>query len=248
MTKVVLIIQARMGSKRLPGKSMLDLAGEPLIGRILERVKKCKSFDDIILAIPSSSENKILRSIALNYGINIFEGSEDDLVERYFEAALNYKADFVARLPADNPTPEPFEIDKLVNFHLKNNSLGFSSNLSPFYSSGYPDGIGVEIFSFALLKEVFQNSKTSSKREHVHLNFFDYESETPVNNDWCPIKTLKCPNEYRRPDLILDVNTYDQYLFMKSLYENIYPMNNNFTIVDIIHWFDNKYKISKKNL
>ena len=180
-------------------------------------------------------------------GINIFEGSEDDLVERYYKAALNSKADFVARLPADNPTPEPFEIDKLVTFHLKNNPSGFSSNLSPFYCSGYPDGIGIEIFSFELLKEVFLKSKNSSKKEHLHLNFFDYKSETPVNNIWCPIKTLKCPKEYRRPQLILDVNTYDQYLFMKSLYESIYPKNKNFTILDIIDWVDNFSKVSKKN-
>ena len=79
------------------------------------------------------------------------------------------------------------------------------------------------------------------------MNFFDYKSETPVNNNWCPIKTLKCPKEYRRPQLILDVNTYDQYLFMKSLYESIYPKNKNFTILDIIDWVDNFSKVSKKN-
>ena len=78
MSKVVLIIQARMGSKRLPGKSALDLAGAPLLGRILERVKRCKCFSQIVLAIPKKKEDEILREIGNKYSIEVFSGSEND--------------------------------------------------------------------------------------------------------------------------------------------------------------------------
>ena len=116
--KVVLIIQARMGSKRLPGKSMLDLAGKPLIERILDRVKKCKVFDEIVLAIPMGGQDNVLEQVGKSNNIKVFRGSENDLLDRYYKAAKLYEAKYVARLPADNPLSEPIEIDKLVRFHL----------------------------------------------------------------------------------------------------------------------------------
>jgi len=241
---VILIIQARMGSKRLPGKSMLDLAGEPLVARIIERVKRCKTFKNIVLAIPNTKENKVLKYIADKYSINVYLGSEDDLLDRYFQAGKLFRADIIARLPADNPTPEPSEIDKLVNFHLQLDRPSFSSNLAPFFNSGYPDGIGIEVFDFCLLKDALNNNDIQ-KREHVHLNFFNYENEKPVDEEWCPIRTIRCPQEFARPDLVLDVNTKEQYIFMKNLYEYLYPKNNKFTIKDIINWYDNVYRKNK---
>ena len=240
--KVDLIIQARMGSTRLPGKSLFDLAGEPLVGRILERVKKCKNIDDVILAIPDTKENIPLKDLALKYSVNVFQGSENDLVERYYKAAKKFKSEYICRLPADNPTPEHLEIDKMIEHHLKSNKKGFSTNLAQVNGSGYPDGIGVEIFNIELLKEIFFHDYDSKKREHLHLNFFNYESGKAVDPEWCPINTMQCPKEYSRPDLILDVNTNDQYLFMKSLYEYLYPKNSDFGITDIINWYDNIYK------
>ena len=240
--KVDLIIQARMGSKRLPGKSLFDLAGAPLVGRILERVKKCKNVDDIILAIPDTFENLPLKKLALKYSVKVYEGSEDDLVDRYFKAATKFKSEIVCRLPADNPTPEYLEIDKMIEYHLKLNNKGFSTNLAEVNGSGYPDGIGVEVFDMELLKDISNNIFDSEKREHLHLNFYNYETAKAVDLKWCPIHTIKCPVEYRRPDLILDVNTLEQYIFMKNLYEYLYPRNKDFSIVDIIDWYDNIYK------
>jgi spore coat polysaccharide biosynthesis protein SpsF len=242
--KVTLIIQARMGSSRLPGKSMMDLAGAPLVGRILERVKRCRRVDEIVLAIPDTSENKVLSDLGSSYGVTIFAGSENDLVERYYQAALASNASFVVRLPADNATPEPSEIDRIIEYHLSLGHPGFSSNLSPINNSGYPDGIGAEIFDFSLLSEVRNQDADPTKREHVHLNFFDYATQTAVDEDWCPVRTVKCPSEFRRPDLVLDVNTQTQYEFMRELYEYLYSRNRDFHIVDIIQWYDNVYNTS----
>jgi spore coat polysaccharide biosynthesis protein SpsF len=239
--KVVLIIQARMGSARLPGKSMMDLAGAPLVGRILERVKRCRRVDEIVLAIPDTPENEVLGSLGQSYGVTIFAGSENDLVERYYQAALASDANFVVRLPADNATPEPLEIDRIIECHLSLGRPGFSSNLSPINDSGYPDGIGAEIFDFTLLSEVRNRDADPTKREHVHLNFFDYASQTAVDEAWCPVSTVRCPNGFRRPDLVLDVNTQTQYEFMRELYEYLYPRNRDFHITDIIEWHDKIY-------
>jgi spore coat polysaccharide biosynthesis protein SpsF len=242
MKKVVMIIQARMGSVRLPGKSMMDLAGAPLVGRIIERVKRCSSFDDIILAIPDTPENIPLRQLGENYGVKVFSGPEHDLVERYYQAAIWTKADYIVRLPADNATPEPREIDKIVEHHLSLGRPGFSSNLSVIQNNGYPDGIGAEIFDFELLIEARQKKSNSKLREHVHLNFFDYTTGKPVDPVKCPISTIECPISFRRPDLILDVNTLEQYQFMRCLYDYLYPINPRFHITDTIKWYDEIYK------
>lgn len=242
MSKVVLIIQARMGSKRLPGKSMLDLAGKPLIFRIIERVKRCKKIDKIVLAIPNTKENKILLKIGQTNEISVFQGSENNLLERYYKAAVMNSAKYIVRLPADNAVPEPNEIDKIISHHLSLNRRGFSSNLSSFFNSGYPDGIGAEIFDFSLLSEAYHKENDLELQEHIHLNFFDYSNEKPKDPKWCPISTLNCPRKIRRPELVLDINTYSQYQFIKDLYNYLYKKNPEFSIEDIIDWYDRVYR------
>jgi spore coat polysaccharide biosynthesis protein SpsF len=240
--KVVLIVQARMGSTRLPGKSLMDLAGAPLVGRILERIKRCQRINEIVLAIPDTPTDRVLKKLGDSYGVTVFAGSENDLVERYYGAATASNADVIGRIPADNATPEPSEIDRIVKHHLSLGRRGFSSNLSVINDSGYPDGIGAEVFDLSLLIEAREQSRASLQREHVHLNFFDYTTQKAVDETWCPISTIECPAEFRRPDLILDVNTEEQYEFTRQLYEALYPGNPNFHITDIIRWYDNDYR------
>jgi spore coat polysaccharide biosynthesis protein SpsF len=243
--KVVAVIQARMGSTRLPGKSLMPLAGKPLVYRVLERIIPSKNIDQIVLAIPSTTENRVLSEIAHELGVSIFAGSEDDLVDRYCRAAEKFDAQYVVRIPADNPTPQSSEIDKIIEHHLGLETPGFSSNLAEVFGSGYPDGIGAEIFDFKLLQESWESENSAKKREHVHLNFFDYGTQTPVDSVWCPVSTVQCPQEFARPDLVLDVNTLNQYRYMAQLYDDLYPKNPHFSIQDIITWHDKLAALEK---
>ena len=131
MCKVVLIIQARMGSTRLPGKSMMDLAGAPLVGRILERVKRANKINQVVLATSDQKQDDILEKLADDYDVFCFRGSENDLVDRYYQCAKSLKADVVLRLPADNPCPEPSEYDRLIEYHIESGN-DFSSNIPLF--------------------------------------------------------------------------------------------------------------------
>ncbi|MBF0341654.1 MAG: hypothetical protein HQL95_11930 [Magnetococcales bacterium] len=239
--RVVLILQARMGSTRLPGKSMMDCAGAPLVGRIVERLKRCRQLHEIVLATTCKEEDKVLCDLAHTYQVACFQGSENDLVDRYYQAALWQHADVVVRLPADNPVPEPSEIDRIVAFHLQG-EFHFSSNLAQVFGNGYPDGIGAEVFDFSSLEMIWKDRADEKKREHLHLNFFDYGTQTPVNPERFRVGTVPCPLEFRRPDLVLDVNTLEQYQFMSALYQALYPVNANFHITDIIRWYDTRYK------
>ena len=238
MSKVVLIIQARMSSTRLPGKSMMPLADKPLVYRMVERLKKCKKVDEIVIATSDQPEDKVLVELANELGVSSFQGNLLDVRDRYLKTAEKSNADFIIRIPADNPMPDANEIDKLIEFHLVNNPKGFSSNLAQVNNSGYLDGIGAEIFSTKLLQESVDRSNSDIVKEHVHRNFFDYSTQTPVDASWCPIASPKAPEELRRPDIILDVNTMDDYTKIKRIYDHLYPQNPNFTTVDVINFID----------
>ena len=227
---------------------MMDLAGVPMVGRILERVKRCTRLDDIVLAIPDTENDMVLRHLGESYGVKVFSGSENNLVERYYQAALWTNADVIGRLPADNVTPEPSEIDRIIEYHLSLGYPAFSSNLAEIDSSEYPDGLGAEIFDFSLLEEARKRGPDAQQREHVHLNFYDYSTGEVVDSEWCPVSTIKCPEAFRRPDLILDVNTQQQYEFMRQLYNDLYPSNPNFHITDIIRWYEEIYLTKKLTL
>jgi spore coat polysaccharide biosynthesis protein SpsF len=238
MSKVVLIIQARMSSTRLPGKSMMPLADKPLVYRMVERLKKCTKVDEIVIATSDQPEDQVLVELANELGVSSFQGNLLDVRDRYLKAAEKSSADFIIRIPADNPMPDANEIDKLIEFHLENNPLGFSSNLAQVNNSGYLDGIGAEIFSTKLLRESVTRSSSDTVKEHVHRNFFDYSTQTPVDASWCPIASPKAPEELRRPDIILDVNTMDDYTKIKRIYDHLYPQNPNFTTEDVINFID----------
>jgi len=238
---VVLILQARMGSARLPGKSMLGLAGAPLLTRILERVRRSRRADQIVVATTRNSEDDVLAGLAADHGVATFRGAENDLVDRYYQAARAFGADVIVRLPADNAIPEPAEIDRIIEFHLRGQSE-FSSNLAEVFGNGYPDGIGAEVFDLATLEQVRADCGDPLRREHPHLNFFDYETQTAARPERYRVGTVRCPSAFRRPDLRLDVNTRQDYEFMARLYQDLHPGNPQFHITDVIDWYDNVYR------
>ena len=106
-------------------------------------------------------------------------------------------------------------------------------------NNGYPDGIGVEAFTFVALEQIWENEKDPQKREHIALNFYDYINDKIPNGSTFSVGTISCPQEYSRPDIVLDVNTKEDYKMMKELYEHIYPVKPNFIFTDIIDWYDN---------
>ena len=242
MAIVSLIIQARLGSTRLPNKVLKPLAGKPMIYRIVERVNRCNEIDNLILAIPDNKQNEKLSKIKFNKKIKIFKGSENNLVKRYYDAAKKFKTDIIVRLPGDNCMPEPSEIDKIVSFYKSYKKPFFASNLSNILNNGYPDGIGAEVFGFNFLENLLKKKLTKEQKEHPHLNFFDYKNNKPIDINWCKVRTIKCPKSFRRPDICLDVNTYKDYQYIKKIYDGLYYKKNNFNIKDIIKFLNYEKK------
>ena len=111
---------------------------------------------------------------------------------------------------------------------------------SEIFKNGYPDGIGAEMMNFYALETVWKECNSLEKREHLHLNFYNYSSQKQVDRRFS-VGTVECPDGFRRPDLILDVNTKEQYDFIRQLYEYLYPRNPDFHINDIVKWYDEIY-------
>ena len=228
--RVVGIIQARMGSKRLPGKSMMPLAGKPLLWQFIERVKRSSALGEIVLATTIKPEDDILETVASESGISVFRGSENDLVDRYYKAALEFKADIIVRLCADNPCIEPAEIDRILRYHLASDN-DFSSNTHNIMGNEYPDGLGAEVYNLSTLKRLRDETTDPANREHPHSYVYDNPGKFRIG-------TVKCPPKFRRPDLKLDVNTKEEYEFIRFIYETLYPLKPDFHITDIIVLLD----------
>ena len=235
-----------MNSTRFPNKVTSDLGGSPLIERILQRVKKVKKIEKIIVATTKRKDDDILVDIARLNKVEVFRGSENDLVDRYYQAVKGKNVSHILRLPADNPIPDPTEYNRLINYHLNTNN-DFSSNICNFMMNGYPDGFGVEIFTIKSLKKIWKNEKRKKFREHIALNFYDYKKDKKNLKFNFKIGTVKCPRKISRPKLVFDINYHKDYLFIKQIYEYFLPQKKFFTAGDVIEWYENKYLRKKLN-
>ena len=127
--KIGAIIQARMGSTRLPEKVMKNLQGKTVLEHVIERVTQSKLIDEIIIATTTHERDAVIESEALRCGVKAFRGSEDDVLSRYYYAAKENNLDVVVRITSDCPLIDPIVLDEIINFYLKNN-YDIVSNLS----------------------------------------------------------------------------------------------------------------------
>lgn len=182
MRPIAIIIQARMSSTRLPGKALADIAGQPALGHVFARAKKSKKADLIILATTTKEEDQALIKLAKKYGIKTFAGSENDVLDRYYQAAKKFKVKTIVRLTGDCPLLDPLLIDKALDIFLKaQGKLDFVA-----FDPSYPDGLDFDIFSFKALARAWQEAKLPSEREHVAP--FIYKNPNPK---LFKVKTIK---------------------------------------------------------
>lgn len=229
-SRIGCIFQARMNSVRLPGKSLMPLAGRPLVQRVIERAKRATRPDVFVLAIPDLPSDDRLVDIATETGVELFRGSEQDVLSRYSGAAEAFDLQTVVRIPADNPCPEPWVIDLTIDHHLRS-SEHLTTSYPDVLATGFPDGIGCEVYRADALHEAARRYRSPRHREHPHTCFYDHPHLYRIGS---PI----CPAGLQRPDIILDVNTADQFERISRLYEELFPQNETFGIDEVIAWWD----------
>ena len=163
MNKVIAIIQARMGSTRLPGKMLMDIGGKPAVQHVFERVRLAKTINEIWLATTDNVADDVLASWGKEFGATVFRGSEQDVLDRYYQTAKKAGANVVVRVTADCPLVDPAVIDQVVEAYL-GGDFDYVSNVHP---PTFPDGLDIEVFSFSSLERAWHEAKLPSEREHV---------------------------------------------------------------------------------
>jgi len=222
--KKVAIIQARMGSTRLPGKVLMKIQGKTILEHIVERLKKSKLIDQIVIATSDKKDDIKIVDLARKIGTDYFQGSEQDVLDRYLQAAKLFEADIIIRVTADNPLTDPHIIDTMLEEHIKKCS-------DYTFIRGLPVGICAEVFSIDSLKKSNLLGKESHHREHA--NEFILE-----NQGLFEINLLKASPDIFRPNIRLTVDTWDDFKAIEKIFKKFYRDNCIISTIDVIELFD----------
>jgi glutamate-1-semialdehyde 2,1-aminomutase len=161
--KIIAIVQARMGSTRLPNKVMMPVRGVPMIELLLRRLAGARRVDRIVLATSDDPRNRPLAEHVRALGYDVFVGSERDVLDRYHRAAVPHRPDAVIRITGDCPLMDPALVDQVVELYLASGA-DYASNINP---PTFPDGLDIEVFSFAALERAAREATQPAEREHV---------------------------------------------------------------------------------
>jgi len=220
-SKIGIVIQARMGSSRLPGKVLMNLSGKSILLHVLERIKDLKKEYKRIVITSLAQKDDEIEIFCREQHVLCFRGSENDVLDRYYQAAKLFKLKHIVRLTGDNPLVDADNLEFLITEHLKN-SADYSSNKSEM-NSGLPEGVGGEIFKFSALKKSWMDGREANHREHVN----EYILENPHKFKILVIKIkdkelVKCRN------LRLTVDTKKDFEFVENIINLL--QNNNLDI------------------
>jgi len=224
--KTAAIIQARMGSTRLPGKVMKDLNGKPVLWHVIERVKQAENIDQIIIATTTAKRDKIIYDRSIEWGVKSYQGSEEDVLARYYEAANKYEIDRVVRITSDCPLIDPYVIDEIVEYYNKNDYTLVTNAGSDLNNRTYPRGLDTEVFSFDVLEKAYNKAEKKYQREHVTP--YIYENY----NDILYYKNNEDLSNYR-----ITLDTKEDFELIKVLYDKLYQGKHDFYLKDIIEVF-----------
>ena len=219
----LIIVQARMTSTRLPGKVMKIVCGKPLLEHLVDRLKRVKCADQIVIATTVNETEDIIVDLCKKLDISYFRGSEEDVLGRYYETAVEYGGDVIIRITSDCPVIDPDVVDYLIDFYMKN--LKKYDYVTNTLKRTYPRGMDVEIFSFSILKEAYERAKREEEREHVTTFIRNRSTQYRLHN----IKHSSDFSHYR-----LTVDTSEDLELIRRIFESLYVENPEFTMKDIL--------------
>lgn len=174
------VIQARMGSERLPGKVLQDIAGKPMIDRVVERVQRCLSIDGVIVATSTNASDDHLAEHCKNLGVHVVRGSEDDVLSRYALAAEKFRCEFVVRITADCPLVDPAIVDQVVYEVTENPGVQYACNFFP--QRLFPRGLDAEVLTVRTLNQINAEAIEPRYREHVTLMIYENASRFNISS------------------------------------------------------------------
>lgn len=234
MENIVAIIQARLGSTRLPNKVLLKLEDKTVLEHDVERTARSRYIRDVVIATTMAKGDLKIVELCAAKGIRVYCGSENDVLDRYYQAARLVEAEHVVRITSDCPVIDPAVVDQVISLHLESKA-DLSANV---LKETFPDGLDVEVFTFAALKKAWEEARLSSEREHV----------TPYiknNPQLFKLVNLECPRNLCGKRWTLD--NPEDYEFLKAVYRSLYPSNPRFGMEDILKFLEKHPEIERIN-
>jgi spore coat polysaccharide biosynthesis protein SpsF len=232
--KITAIIQARMDSTRLPGKVTEIISGRPMLWHIINRVKQAKLVNEIIIATTTKEVDEQIAKVSKDSGVKSFAGSENDVLDRFYQAVKKYNADAIVRITADCPVVDPRIMDKVIERYMKGD-CDYAANV---LKRTYPDGLDLEVFSFISLEKAWNEAKLASEREHV----------TPYilkNPDKFKIAIVE--NKVNLSDLRWSVDEKADLDLVRQIYKHLYKEGHIFYMEDILELLERHPELKQIN-
>ena len=226
------IIQARMGSSRLPGKALMKSdSGKPLLYYVINQLRYCSKVKNLVIATTTNQEDDEIEKFANNNSVNVFRGKEKDVLDRYFQCAKKYSFSTIVRITADCPLIDPQIVDKVIEQFFSEN-YDFATNT---LTRTFPIGTDVEVFSFSALNKAWENAQLPSEREHV----------TPYLRNKENSKIINVENTKNISNLRLTVDRIEDFELIKQILNNI--SINPIHLEDVLELFSRKPELIEIN-
>lgn len=234
---VLVCVQARMGSTRLPGKILREVLGKPLLLHMVERVRRARKVTRVAVITSTEPENDCLQTLCDAQGIAIYRGSEHDLLDRHVQAGRKWEADFVAKIPSDCPLSDPAIIDTVLSLWLDHpDRYDYVSNYHP---PTFPDGLDVEGASMAVLETAWREAERPLEREHTFPFIWDQPERFRIGNVSNPLGNLFMSHRWT-----LDYE--EDYQFIKAVLEH-FEDRPDFGMDDVLELLDKRPDIAAIN-
>ncbi len=222
---VLCIVQARSSSSRLPGKVLKPIFGKPMIIHELERLRRSRRIDKIVLATSQDESDNELANIVVDNGFEAYRGSLDDVLGRYYQCAKTYQPEHVVRITGDCPVIDWRVVDAVIEKHLAEGNDYTST------SEEYPDGLDTEIVRFSALEQAWKDARMSSEREHVTLYIRNHADQFRCGQ-------MACRQNLNR--MRWTVDEPQDFEFIRKVYGELYGQNNDFSMQDILRLLECK--------
>ena len=236
---ILTIVQARVGSSRLPGKVLLPLAGRLLLVRMVERVRRAHRAGTVVVATTTEAADDAVAACCAAHGIACFRGDALDLLDRHYQTARHFGADVVLKIPSDCPLIDPAVIDQVLGVYLKKpDQYDFVSNLHP---ATFPDGNDVEVMRFEALQTAWHTARRPLEREHTTPYFWENPDRFRLANvAWATGQDLSMSHRWT-------IDYPEDYEFIKAVYEALHPSKPDFGLDDILRLLENRPDIAQLN-
>lgn len=237
--QIVIVVQARMGSSRLPGKVLLPIMGKPLLLLMLERVKAAVMADRVVVATTTETEDDPIVGLCLEEEIDCFRGHPTDLLDRHYKAGRYFGADILVKIPSDCPLIDPDIINRvLCHFVHHRSEYDFVSNLHP---ATYPDGNDVELMPMNILERAWREALKPYEREHTTPYIWDNPHLFRIGNvEWESGLDYSMSHRWT-------IDYLEDYEFIRAVYEHLYASKPLFGLTDIVRLLAHKPEIASIN-